>query len=69
MHFTLKIWRQAGPNVKGFFQTFFLDGITPDTSFLEMLDILNNTLVQQEKKLLRWTMIAGRGYAVPAVCT
>jgi succinate dehydrogenase / fumarate reductase iron-sulfur subunit len=52
MHFTLKIWRQAGPNVKGFFQTFFLDEITPDTSFLEMLDILNNTLVQQGKETI-----------------
>ena len=45
MDFTLKIWRQAGPKVKGKFETYPIKGISPDYSFLEMIDILNESLV------------------------
>lgn len=45
MDFTLKIWRQAGPKVKGKFETYPIKGISPDCSFLEMIDILNESLV------------------------
>lgn len=45
MKFKLKIWRQASPKAKGRFETYTIDGISPDTSFLEMLDILNNNLI------------------------
>ena len=44
---TLKIWRQAGPNVRGHFRTYQLRGISTEMSFLEMLDILNEQLIQQ----------------------
>ncbi len=44
MKFTLKIWRQASRQAAGQFQTYEIDGISADTSFLEMLDILNNQL-------------------------
>ena len=44
MNFTLKIWRQKGPNTKGKMETYKLSDISADTSFLEMLDILNNDL-------------------------
>ena len=33
MDFTLKIWRQAGPKVKGKFETYPIKGISPDCSF------------------------------------
>ena len=39
--FTLKVWRQAGPKAKGEFKTYQMKDIPGDTSFLEMLDILN----------------------------
>ena len=39
--FTLKVWRQNGPTAKGHFDTFEMKDIPGDTSFLEMLDILN----------------------------
>ena len=42
--FTLKVWRQNGPKAQGHFDTFEMKDIPTDTSFLEMLDILNEQL-------------------------
>ncbi len=47
MRLTLKIWRQAGPRAAGRFVTYPMEGIEPDMSFLEMLDILNQRLILQ----------------------
>ena len=44
--FTLRVWRQNGPTAKGHFDTFEMKDITGDTSFLEMLDILNEQLIE-----------------------
>jgi succinate dehydrogenase / fumarate reductase iron-sulfur subunit len=44
MKVTLKIWRQDGPESKGKLVTYPLDNISPDMSFLEMLDMLNEEL-------------------------
>jgi succinate dehydrogenase / fumarate reductase iron-sulfur subunit len=44
LNLTLKVWRQAGPNAKGEFVTYQVKNISPDASFLEMLDILNEEL-------------------------
>ncbi len=49
MKFKLKIWRQAGPKAKGAFQMYDIDDISADTSFLEMIDILNNNLIHEGK--------------------
>ncbi|MCX7954179.1 MAG: succinate dehydrogenase/fumarate reductase iron-sulfur subunit [Bacteroidales bacterium] len=49
MDFTLKIWRQNGPKDKGRFETYEIENITPETSFLEMLDILNQKLIKEGK--------------------
>jgi succinate dehydrogenase / fumarate reductase iron-sulfur subunit len=46
----LKIWRQRGPKVKGHFETYELEGVSTDSSFLEMLDLLNESLVKQGKE-------------------
>ena len=43
----LKIWRQAGPKAQGGFVTYENVETDSDTSFLETLDILNETLVEQ----------------------
>ncbi len=45
MKFTLKIWRQKNQNDPGRFVTYEVNNISPDASFLEMLDVLNNDLV------------------------
>ena len=46
----VKVWRQKGPKAKGAFETYYLEGITGDTSFLEMLDILNEKLINEGKE-------------------
>ena len=45
MKLTLKIWRQAGPDAPGRLVTYERDDVSPDQSFLEMLDDLNRDLV------------------------
>lgn len=45
MKLTLKIWRQKNAKTKGAIQTYTIDGIDGDMSFLEMLDVLNEQLI------------------------
>jgi succinate dehydrogenase / fumarate reductase iron-sulfur subunit len=46
MDLTLRIWRQAGPDADGGFQTYEVAGISEHMSFLEMLDTLNEQLIE-----------------------
>ena len=46
MNLTLRIWKQSGPNVKGKLVNYKVNDISPDMSFLEMLDVLNETLIK-----------------------
>ena len=46
----VKVWRQRGPEVKGAFETYDLQNISQGSSFLEMLDILNEQLVREGKE-------------------
>ena len=48
--FTIKFWRQNGPHDKGHFDTHEMHDIPDDTSFLEMLDILNEELINEGKE-------------------
>jgi succinate dehydrogenase iron-sulfur subunit len=45
MKLNLKIWRQAGPTAAGRLVDYVADGVSPDMSFLEMLDVVNEGLV------------------------
>ncbi len=47
---TLKIWRQAGPNERGRFETYLIDQVSDEASFLEMLDILNERLITEGRE-------------------
>jgi succinate dehydrogenase / fumarate reductase iron-sulfur subunit len=47
MNLTLKIWRQANAKAKGSLETYKVTDISPNSSFLEMLDILNEQLVNE----------------------
>jgi succinate dehydrogenase / fumarate reductase iron-sulfur subunit len=49
MKISLKIWRQQDINSKGYFENHNLDGISSDMSFLEVLDLLNNNLIKENK--------------------
>ena len=50
MNLTLKVWRQKNSQSEGYFETHQLTGISPDMSFLEMFDVLNEKLVEENKE-------------------
>ena len=45
MRLTLRVWRQKNADADGAMSTYEVDGISPDMSFLEMLDTLNEELI------------------------
>lgn len=50
ININLKIWRQKNANAKGSMETYKLDNVSTDSSFLEMLDQLNEQLVNERKE-------------------
>jgi succinate dehydrogenase / fumarate reductase iron-sulfur subunit len=46
---TLKVWRQRNSQSKGGFETYPLNDVSTDMSFLEMFDVLNEKLIQEGK--------------------
>ena len=52
MNMKLKVWRQKDRNSKGHFATYEMPGISPDMSFLEMLDLLNLDLVRKGEEAI-----------------
>jgi succinate dehydrogenase / fumarate reductase, iron-sulfur subunit len=49
MNLTLRIWRQQSAHAPGKFVTYHVNDVTPDMSFLEMLDALNEDLLSREE--------------------
>ena len=49
INITLKVWRQKNAESKGVLETYALDNVSTDSSFLEMLDQLNEQLIQDKK--------------------
>ncbi|KAB8154499.1 succinate dehydrogenase/fumarate reductase iron-sulfur subunit [Kordia sp. TARA_039_SRF] len=47
MNLTLKIWRQKNANAKGKMVDYQISNVSPDMSFLEMLDVLNTELIEK----------------------
>lgn len=47
MRFTLRIWRQEGPDSPGRLVEYEVGDVSPESSFLEVLDVLNESLVQR----------------------
>ena len=47
MNFNIKVWRQRNAKAKGHFETYRIEDIESDASFLEMLDILNEKLIRE----------------------
>jgi succinate dehydrogenase / fumarate reductase iron-sulfur subunit len=50
MDLKLRVWRQNGPNDKGAFEDIDATGISPEMSFLEMFDVINDRLVAQGRE-------------------
>ena len=46
LNLTLKVWRQNSSQDKGEMETYEVKDISPDSSFLEMMDILNEQLIR-----------------------
>ncbi|NBO61830.1 MAG: succinate dehydrogenase/fumarate reductase iron-sulfur subunit [Flavobacteriia bacterium] len=49
INITLKIWRQKNSQAKGALETYALNNVSTDSSFLEMLDQLNEQLINEQK--------------------
>jgi succinate dehydrogenase / fumarate reductase iron-sulfur subunit len=49
---TVKIWRQKNAKAKGHFETYKLDHVSTDASFLEMLDQLNEQLAKSDREVV-----------------
>src|SRR5271155_1834325 len=49
MNLTLRVWRQQSANAPGRFDAYQVKDVTPDMSFLEMLDSLNEALLSREE--------------------
>ncbi|CAI8388553.1 succinate dehydrogenase/fumarate reductase iron-sulfur subunit [Flavobacteriaceae bacterium] len=47
MNLTLKVWRQANADAKGKMETYQMSEVSPDMSFLEMMDVLNEELIEK----------------------
>lgn len=50
MNLTLKVWRQKNKNDRGRFETYPVQNVSPDMSFLEMFDVLNERLINEGKE-------------------
>ena len=50
MDLTLKVWRQNNSNSKGKMETYPISDVSKDSSFLEMMDMLNNDLIEKGKE-------------------
>ena len=50
MDLTLKVWRQKNSNSKGKMETYPISDVSKDSSFLEMMDMLNNNLIEKGKE-------------------
>ena len=50
MNLTLKIWRQRNSDSKGKMKTYKMSNVSPDMSFLEMMDVLNSNIISEGKE-------------------
>ena len=69
MKLTLHIWRQKNSSVKGKFETYILDNVEEDMSFLEMLDILNEKLILSSKEPIAFDHDCREGICGSCSCT
>ena len=63
MNLTLRVWRQKDPTVKGKMVTYKVTDISPDMSFLEMLDVLNERLNGEGEEPIAFDLTAARASA------
>ena len=69
MNLTLKVWRQKNAKESGSFATYQVSDISPDMSFLEMMDVLNEQLIAQGMSPSFLTTTAAKVFAELAQCS
>ena len=67
MKITLRVWRQKDGNSEGKFEEYAAEGLNPNMSFLEMLDVVNEDLIEKERSPLLSPMIVERASVGPAL--
>ncbi len=50
MHLKLRVWRQAGPRAPGAFESYDMPDVSPEMSFLELIDELNEHLIGESRE-------------------
>ena len=66
---TLRVWRQAGPNVPGKFVEYQSKDLNPNMSFLEMLDVVNNELTLKGEEPIAFAHDCREGICGTCSCT
>lgn len=66
---TLRVWRQAGPTVPGKFVDYPATNISPDMSFLEMLDVVNDELTRKGEEPIAFAHDCREGICGTCSCT
>lgn len=69
MKFTLKVWRQKNRTSEGKLESYAVSDISPNTSFLEMLDILNNQLEAKGETPIAFDSDCREGICGACSCT
>lgn len=69
ININLRVWRQRGPKAKGAFESYKLDGVSTDSSFLEMLDQLNEQLISEGKEPIVFDHDCREGICGMCSCT
>ena len=72
MNLKLKVWRQRNANEQGRFETYDVDNVSSEMSFLEMIDVLNERLIAKGDEPIAFDHdcregICGMCYADPNV--
>ena len=69
LNLTLKVWRQKNDKDNGQMETYQVSDISTDSSFLEMMDILNEQLINEGETPSLSIMIAVKVSVEVALCT
>lgn len=69
LRITLRVWRQAGPDQPGRFVDYQSPQLNPNMSFLEMLDVINDELVQKGEEPIAFSHDCREGICGTCSCT
>ena len=66
---TLRVWRQAGPSASGRFVDYPATNVSPDMSFLELLDVVNDGLTVKDEEPIAFAHDCREGICGTCSCT